>query len=168
MLRGRGGAESFQRRWRGVDIACRLPNGVTIYGGMHPQSRFSLFAVLLLLICSGNLLGVGLTLWRPNSDSEAVFDKWGTMAMLFLACNQVLYLIFFFAWLFEWIRFFPGNPVQTAAIYSGFSLSAAAFVAAFLWRGSKASGGRCCRLYYRALVANSGNRISGCLNQSGR
>ena len=28
-----------------------------------------------------------------------------------LACSQILYL-FFFAWLFQWVRFYPGNPVQ--------------------------------------------------------
>jgi hypothetical protein len=137
MLRGRGGGGSFQRCGGDVDIACRLPNGVTIYGGMHTQSRFSLFAVLLLLICFGNLWGIGLTLWRRDSDSEAIVDRWGTIAMLFFACGQILYLIFFFAWLFEWMRFFPGNTVQTAAIYSGFSLSAAAFVAASCGVGVK-------------------------------
>jgi hypothetical protein len=58
---------------------------------------------LLLLISSGNLYGIGVALGFPNSVLKPVFDKWGTMAMLFLACGQILYLIFFFAWLFEWI-----------------------------------------------------------------
>jgi hypothetical protein len=120
-----------------VDIACQLPNGVTIHGGMHPQSRFSLFAVLLLLICFGNLLGIGVAVWRRDSDSEAILDKWGTMAMIFLACGQILYLIFIFAWLFEWMRFFPGNPVQTVAIYSGFFLSAVGLVTASCGVGVK-------------------------------
>jgi hypothetical protein len=127
----------FPEAWRGVDIACRLPNRVTIYGGMHPQSRFSLFAILLLLICFGNLWGIGLALLRRDSDSEAIVDRWGSMAMIFLACGQILYLVFIFAWLFEWMRFFPGNRVQSIAIYSGFFLSAAGLVTASCGVGVK-------------------------------
>ena len=40
-------------------------------------------------------------------------------------------LVFFlFAWLFQSVRFYPGNPVETASIYCGFSLSAAALLTA--------------------------------------
>jgi hypothetical protein len=108
---------------------------------MHPQSRLSLFAVLLLLISSGNLYGIGLALWYRNSDSvmssETLPDKWGTMAIVFLTCSQVLYLILFFAWLFQWIRFYPGNPVQTLSIRCGFSLSVAALLTASFGLGLK-------------------------------
>jgi len=108
---------------------------------MHPHSRFSLFAVLLLIISSGNLYGIGLALWYRNSDSvtssEALPDKWGTRAIVFLTCSQMLYLIFFFAWLFQWIRFYPGNPVQTFSIACGFSLSAAALLTASFGFGVK-------------------------------
>jgi hypothetical protein len=107
-----------------------MPKRVTITLNMQPPSRLSLFVILLLLLSSGNLSGVGLALWRRNSASQFVPDKWGTMAMLILACSQVLYLIFVLAWVLEWVRFFPGNPIQTAAIYSGFFLSAAALVTA--------------------------------------
>jgi hypothetical protein len=38
-------------------------NGVTIsHAGMHPESRLSLFAILLLIISFGNLYGIGLAL----------------------------------------------------------------------------------------------------------
>jgi hypothetical protein len=108
---------------------------------MHPQSRLSLFATLLLLISSGNLYGIGLALWYHNSDSlassKALPDKWGTMAIVFLACSQVLYLTFFFAWLFQWVRFYPGNPVQTISVVCGFSLSAAALLTASFGIGLK-------------------------------
>jgi hypothetical protein len=108
---------------------------------MHPQSRLSFFAILLLLISLGNLYGIGLALWYHNSDSrkssEALPDKWGTIAIVLLACSQVLYLVFFFAWLFQWVRFYPGNPVQTASIYCGFSLSAAALLTASFGLGLK-------------------------------
>jgi hypothetical protein len=104
---------------------------------MHPQSRFSLFVILLLLISFGNSYGVGLALWRRNSASELSSDKWGTVAMIILACSQVLYLVFVFAWLFGWVRFFPGNPIQTAVIYCGLSLSAAALLPALLGLGLK-------------------------------
>jgi hypothetical protein len=101
---------------------------------MHPQSGLSLFAILLLFISSGNLYGIGLALWYRDSDSltssETLPDKWGTMAIVFLTCSQVLYLIFFFAWLFRWVRFYPGNTVQTLCIACGFSLSAAALLTA--------------------------------------
>ena len=74
------------------------------------QSRLSLFAILLLLISSGNLYGIGLALWYHNTDSltssRALPDKWGTIAIALLACSQILYLIFFFAWLFQWVRFY--------------------------------------------------------------
>jgi hypothetical protein len=108
---------------------------------MHPQSRLSFFAILLLLISLGNLHGIGLALWYHNSDSlkssEALPDKWGTIAIVFLACSQLLYLVFFFAWLFQWVRFYPGNPVQTTCIYCGFSLSAAALLTASFGLGLK-------------------------------
>jgi hypothetical protein len=117
------------------DSTRRLPRRVIMSkAGMYPQSHLSLFAILLLLISSGNLYGIGLALWYRKSDSltspETLPDKWGTMAMVFLTCSQVLYLIFFFAWLFQRARFYPGNPIQTISIACGFSLSAVALVAA--------------------------------------
>ena len=108
---------------------------------MYPQSRLSLFAILLLLISLGNLYGIGLALWYNDSDSltssEALPDKWGTITIVLLACSQVLYLIFFFAWLFQWVRFYPGNPVQTVSIACGFLLSTTALLAAFFGLGLK-------------------------------
>ena len=108
---------------------------------MHPQSRLSLFAILLLLISLGNLYGIGLGLWYRKSDSltsgETLPDKWGTMAIVLLTFSQVLYLVFFFAWLFQWVRFYPGNPVQIASIACGFSLSAAALLTASFGLGLK-------------------------------
>src|SRR5258708_4409458 len=97
------------------DSTRRLPRRVTISkAGMHPQSRLSLFAILLLLISLGNLYGIGLGLWYRKSDSltsgETLPDKCGTMAIVLLTCSQALYLVFFFAWLFQWVRFYPGNP----------------------------------------------------------
>jgi hypothetical protein len=52
------------------------------------------------------------------------------MAVVFLSCSQVLYLIFLFAWLFRWVRFYPGNRIQTLSIGCGFSLSAVALLTA--------------------------------------
>jgi hypothetical protein len=108
---------------------------------MHPQSRLSLFAILLLLISSGNLYGMGLAIWYQNSDSltssKALPDKWGTIAIVLLACSQVLYLFFFFAWLFQWVRFYPGNPVETISIACGLSLSAGALLTASFGFGLK-------------------------------
>jgi hypothetical protein len=108
---------------------------------MHPQTRLSLFAISLLLISAGNLYGIGLALWYRNSDaltsSDALPDKWGTMAIVFLACSQALYLLFFFAWLFQWVHFYPGNPLQTISIACGFSLSAAALLTASIGLGLK-------------------------------
>jgi hypothetical protein len=110
---------------------------------MHPQSRFSVFAILLLLLSSANLYGIGLALLSRRSDSltwlKARPDKvgWGTMAIMLLACSQVLYLAFLFAWLFQWMRFYPGNPAQTFSIRSGLSLSTAALLMAPLGFGLK-------------------------------
>ena len=108
---------------------------------MHTQSRLSLFAILLLLISSGNLYGIGLALWYHNTDSltssKAFPDKWGTIAIVLLVCSQMLYLIFFFAWLFQWVRFYPGNPVQTVSIACGFLLSTTALLTASFGLGLK-------------------------------
>jgi len=105
--------------------------------GMHPESRLSLFTILLLIISFGNLCGIGLALWPRNSDSGSVADKWSTIAMVLLTCGQLINLIFSLAWIFQWMRFYPGNPVQIASIYRGLALSAASFVMACLGQGLK-------------------------------
>jgi hypothetical protein len=104
---------------------------------MHPQSRLSLFTILLLIISFGNFYGIGVGLWHNKSDSETVSDTWGTMAIVFLAFNQMLYLVFVFAWLFQWMRFYPGNPVQGASVCCGFALSVASIVMACCGLGLK-------------------------------
>jgi len=108
---------------------------------MHPQSRLSLFAILLLLISSGKLYGsvwhVGTTTPTRSRRREHSPDKWGTIAIVLLACSQILYLIFFFTWLFQWVRFYPGNPVQTVSIACGFLLSAAGLLTASFGVGLK-------------------------------
>ncbi len=108
---------------------------------MHAQSRLSLFAILQMLISLGNVYGIGLALWHRSSDSltlaEQLPNRWGSIAIVFLACSQVLYLILFSAWLFQWMRFYPGNPVETLSIACGFSLSAAALLTAPFGLGLK-------------------------------
>jgi hypothetical protein len=46
-------------------------------------------------------------------------------------------LISFFAWLLQWMRFYPGNPVQNAVALCGFALSAASLVMAGFAHGLK-------------------------------
>jgi hypothetical protein len=46
--------------------------------------------------------------------------------LILVACSQLLYLLFALAWLFRWMHFYPGNPIQTAAILCGLSFSIAA------------------------------------------
>jgi hypothetical protein len=92
---------------------------------------------LLLIISFGNLYGLALALWRDASDPEGVPDKWGTIAIVLLTCSQLLSLIFLLAWFFQWMRFYPGNPVQIASIYCGLALSAASFVMACFGLGLK-------------------------------
>ncbi len=86
-------------------------------------------------------LWIGLALWYHNTDSltpsRALPEEWGTIAIVLLACSQILYLIFFFAWLFQWVRFYPGNPVQTVSIACGFLLSATALLTASFGLGLK-------------------------------
>jgi len=48
--------------------------------GMHPQSRLSLFAILLLLISSGNLYGIGLALWYRND--VVYFGGWFSRCLM--------------------------------------------------------------------------------------
>jgi hypothetical protein len=44
---------------------------------------------------------------------------------------------FLFAWLFHWMRFFPGNPVEAASIRCGLAFSAVALGAAPFGLGTK-------------------------------
>jgi hypothetical protein len=102
---------------------------------MHPQSQFSVFAILLLLVSCGNLYGIGFALWEDAKS--AIADKWGSTAIVLVSCSQLLYFILLFAWLFHWMRFFPGNPVEAASIRCGLAFSAVALGAAPFGLGTK-------------------------------
>jgi hypothetical protein len=94
---------------------------------MHPTSRFSLLSSLLLLLSAADLYLIGLAIWyRYNHNAEATHANSRTLDLILVSCSQLLYLVFVLAWLFRWMNFYPGNPIQNGAILCGLSLSIAA------------------------------------------
>jgi len=41
---------------------------------------------------------------EPVTPSKPMREKWGILALILITCSQLLYLLSFFAWLFQWIR----------------------------------------------------------------
>lgn len=66
---------------------------------------------------------------------------YGLLAVALAACSQMLYLAFGFAWWFHWIRFYPGNPIQTFGILAGLTLSVCALIMAAFGRGMNGAAG---------------------------
>jgi hypothetical protein len=97
---------------------------------MHQTSRFSFFSSLLLLLSVADLYLVGLAVWYRYTEStippEAAHAKPRTLDLILVSCSQLLYLLFVLAWLFRWMNFYPGNPIQNGAILCGLSFSVAA------------------------------------------
>jgi hypothetical protein len=109
---------------------------------MHQTSHFSPLTLLLLLMSAANLYGIGVSMWwyrhsEPATPAKPMREKWGILALILSSCSQLLYLLFFFAWLFQWIHFYPGNPIENIAILCGRSFSTAALCIAFFGPSSQ-------------------------------
>jgi hypothetical protein len=108
---------------------------------MGKDTHLSLMTTLLLLISFGNLCSCLVALVHsPDENASALPLKstsWSAIALALASGSQLLYLAFSAAWLFRWIRFYPGNTVESLAILAGLTLSAGAFVIALFGGGLK-------------------------------
>ena len=96
--------------------------------------QLSLFDLLVLVLCEGNLYLVIYALLRNECDS----DNWqetskhrGTQ-LIPGTVTQNLRLLLFFAWRHRWMRFYPGNPVGPGVKFAGVLLSVASIFIGFL------------------------------------
>jgi len=91
--------------------------------------------VVLLLVCCINL---GLLAFAAYRDDEAEASSSetptndrrtaGRLSLLLASGTQMLYIAFVAAWWFQWMKFYPGRPIETVGILSGLLLSAGALV----------------------------------------
>jgi hypothetical protein len=100
--------------------------------------------VALLLISFANLCFIAIAVFypyderaTPSGESIIKASAYNTLALVLASCSQVLYVTFGAAWWFQWMRFYPGNSLQTVSILGGLVLSASAFVAAIFGMGLK-------------------------------
>jgi hypothetical protein len=56
-------------------------------------------------------------------------------------CSQLLYVSFVTVWIFRWMRFYPGNPVEVAGTMIGLTLSVGACVTGELSHGLRRLAG---------------------------
>src|SRR5947209_8674760 len=93
------------------------------------MSKLSNARIALLLISGGNLGLLAVAAFYPRNEltDDSVCPNLG---ILVAASSQVLYLIFCAAWLFEWMRFYPGNRIENSSILIGLALSGAALILA--------------------------------------
>jgi len=72
--------------------------------------------------------------WRKDPGSSTQLKSWrhelGAIVMFLVGLSQTIYVVFVFAWLYGWIRFYPGAPAETFAIWSGLLLSVTALLIA--------------------------------------
>ena len=106
--------------------------------GIH----LSPMAALLLLFSLVNLcLAIVALVQKPDEDTASVPCKrarWSTIGIVLAGGGQLLYLVFSGVGFYRWIRFYPGNPIEIAAILAGLTLCIVGFVIALfgeaLWR----------------------------------
>ena len=84
-------------------------------------------AVAVFYHCRERAMDAG----KPPSKTAT----YGLLAVVLASCSQLLYLGFGFAWWLHWMRFYPGNPIQTLGILAGLVLSVCALIMAALGRG---------------------------------
>lgn len=102
---------------------------------MNHYPHIATGTVVLLLICCINLCLPGFAAyWEDEagaaSSETPVNDKRtaGRLSLLMASGSQMLYLAFVAVWWFQWMKFYPGRPIQTMGILSGLLLSPGALV----------------------------------------
>ena len=104
---------------------------------------------LLLALSFANLSLVVIALVRHDNDTSTEIaepalprtDFFGTLALAVLFTGQLLYLVLVAAWHQHWLRFYPGNPIQTYSVIAGILLSVSAFLFASVGTGLKRLAG---------------------------
>jgi len=101
--------------------------------------------ILLLLICANFGLGsLGLIYGHHKSSEEhpsRTASLLGTTALAMAGSSQILFLAYAAAGRFAWVRFYPGNPIQTSAILIGVILCCGALVTALFGSGLRRVAG---------------------------
>jgi hypothetical protein len=104
-------------------------------------------ALLLLSFCNLCLIVLAVfyrvdeELW-PSLEPPAKYTSGcGYLSIALAAGSQLLYVGFAAAWLFGWIKFYPGNRIETFVIYLGLILAGGAFFTALFGAGLKRGAG---------------------------
>ena len=101
---------------------------------MHQRAQLELPTVALLLLSAINLWAIGMATWRKDPESSTQLKSWrhelGAVVLFLVGLSQTIYVVFVFAWLYGWVRFYPGATAETFAIWSGLILSVTALVIA--------------------------------------
>jgi hypothetical protein len=101
---------------------------------MHQTAHLELPTVALLLLSAINLWTIGMATWRKDPESSTQLTSWrhelGAVVLFLVGLSQTIYVVFVFAWLYGWVRFYPGATAETFAIWSGLILSVTALVIA--------------------------------------
>lgn len=104
--------------------------------GIHHLSGPS---ILMCAMSIANLCLIGVAAWYPEdppvAEVSASRRRAGAVALLLGLISQALYLVFLLSWLFRWMHFYPGNPVEGIASSAGLLLSTAGCVLAVFGRG---------------------------------
>jgi hypothetical protein len=115
---------------------------------MGKDTQLSNGTLALLLISFSNLCLIALPVLYHRSQPEILSEQlprgasgFGSLSLGLGFSSQILYLVFSAAWLFRWIHFYPGNPIQNITIMGGLALSVGAFVTALLGVGIKRYAG---------------------------
>jgi hypothetical protein len=102
----------------------------------------NLATVVVLLISGTNLCGLAYALFQtekgePDLHFTRIQLNWAApLSMILAFLSQALYLVGLAAWVFRWVRFYPGAPIYHTTLI-GFALSFFGLVAAFLGIGAK-------------------------------
>ena len=101
---------------------------------MHQIPHLELPTVVLLLLSAINLWAIGMATCRSEPESSTQMNsrrhELGAIALFLVGLSQTVYVVDVLAWLFRWIRFYPGAPIETFAMYSGLLLSVTALLIA--------------------------------------
>jgi hypothetical protein len=115
---------------------------------MGKEVHLASSTLALLLISFANLCLLALAaLYRgsppePPSGQLPRETAWfGSLALALAFSGQILYVAFTVAWLFKWMHFYLGNPIETYSILAGLFLSAGGFVTAVFGTGVKRYAG---------------------------
>jgi hypothetical protein len=104
--------------------------------------HINLATVVVLLISGTNLCGLAYALFlnekgAPEFHLTRIQLNWAApLSMILAFLSQALYFVVLAAWVFRWVRFYPGAPIYHTTLI-GFALSFFGLVTAFIGTGAK-------------------------------